>query len=65
MLFGPEGGWSQGELDKLRASGARVCAFGTHVMRIETAVVSACAIMIDAEQRDKAEPGTHGRKDTP
>ncbi|RNC80580.1 MAG: 16S rRNA (uracil(1498)-N(3))-methyltransferase [Phycisphaera sp.] len=65
LAVGPEGGWSQSELDKLRQSGARVCAFGTHVMRIETAVVSACAIMLDAEQRDRVVPGTPGREDTP
>lgn len=65
LVVGPEGGWTTDELTKLREGGARVCRFGTHVMRIEAATVAACAIMLDAEQRARAASGTPEQEDTP
>ncbi|MFN0133131.1 MAG: RsmE family RNA methyltransferase [Phycisphaerales bacterium] len=52
LLIGAEGGWTADELRRARAAGARVCRFGPHVMRIETAAVVACAIMLDADRAD-------------
>lgn len=45
VLVGPEGGWTTEELASARASGARVCSFGRHVMRIEVAAVVAAAVV--------------------
>lgn len=58
ILVGPEGGWTEKELEKCRAAGARICTFGSAIMRIETAVVAACAIVRDHEQRHPARAGT-------
>lgn len=51
ILVGPEGGWSQSELEAARSSGATIARFGPHAMRIETAAVVAAAIVLDAESR--------------
>jgi 16S rRNA (uracil1498-N3)-methyltransferase len=51
LLIGPEGGWSPAELAAVRRSSARVCRFGPHTMRIETAAVAAAAILLDAESK--------------
>jgi 16S rRNA (uracil1498-N3)-methyltransferase len=51
LLVGPEGGWSRGELDAARDSGAAIARFGPHTMRIETAAVVAAAIILEAERR--------------
>jgi 16S rRNA (uracil1498-N3)-methyltransferase len=47
VLVGPEGGWTSEELARARASGARVCAFGRHVMRIEVAAVVAAGVVVE------------------
>jgi 16S rRNA (uracil1498-N3)-methyltransferase len=54
LLVGPEGGWAAEELETARAAGARVARFGPHVMRIETAAVAACAVVLDQEMRTDA-----------
>ncbi len=46
LLVGPEGGWTPEELAALRARGARVCRFGPHAMRIETAAVVAVGVVM-------------------
>lgn len=51
LLVGPEGGWTPGELGAARAAGARAVRFGPHVMRIETAAVAACAVVLELEGR--------------
>lgn len=51
LLVGPEGGWTANELAQLREVGARVCRFGLHVMRIETAAVVAAGIILDSHAR--------------
>lgn len=51
LLVGPEGGWTPEELSAARAGGARVAAFGPHIMRIETAAVVAAGIVLDQELR--------------
>lgn len=54
VLVGPEGGWTEGEVEKARASGARVCTFGVHVMRIEVAsVVVGGVVMAHAEEKEE------------
>jgi 16S rRNA (uracil1498-N3)-methyltransferase len=37
LLVGPEGGWSDAELDTARAAGASSIVFGARVLRTETA----------------------------
>jgi 16S rRNA (uracil1498-N3)-methyltransferase len=46
LLLGPEGGWTEDELARTGAAGRRVCRFGVHVMRIETAAVAASACLL-------------------
>ena len=49
LLIGPEGGWTQGELQAAERAGVRIYSFGPHVMRIEIAAVAASAIILGAE----------------
>ena len=44
LLIGPEGGWSEAELDQLEAAGCERWTIGPHVLRIETAAVAAASI---------------------
>lgn len=44
VLIGPEGGWDDSERARLVASGARALRLGQHVLRVETAAVTAAAI---------------------
>ncbi len=46
LLIGPEGGWTEGEMEMCRAAGVVVARFGAHVMRIETAGVVACGVVM-------------------
>jgi 16S rRNA (uracil1498-N3)-methyltransferase len=46
LLVGPEGGWTPEELAAAREAGATIARFGPHVMRIETAAVAACSIVM-------------------
>jgi len=46
LLIGPEGGWTAAELDLAQRAGAEVVCFGVHTMRIETAAVAACSILL-------------------
>lgn len=48
-LVGPEGGWTDGELSAARDAGAQVVGLGPHVLRIETAAVVLCAMIVRAE----------------
>lgn len=51
LIVGPEGGFTEPELQRARAAGAAMCRFGPHVMRIEVAAPVACAVVLDAEAR--------------
>lgn len=53
LLVGPEGGFAPEEIDQARAAGARVCRFGPHIMRIETAAVVAAAMILAEESRGR------------
>lgn len=44
ILIGPEGGWTDQEIDTAVEAGARVWSLGPHVLRIETAAAAAVAI---------------------
>ncbi|HMN42520.1 MAG TPA: RsmE family RNA methyltransferase [Phycisphaerales bacterium] len=46
LLIGPEGGWTPEELAAARTANASISRFGPHVMRIETAAVAACAMLV-------------------
>ncbi|MEM1330821.1 MAG: RsmE family RNA methyltransferase [Planctomycetota bacterium] len=50
LLVGPEGGFEDAELARLRDAGARIARFGPHVMRVETASVVAAGQMIELER---------------
>lgn len=50
LLVGPEGGFTQVELTLMASAGARRASFGPHIMRIETAAVTAAAIILNAER---------------
>jgi 16S rRNA (uracil1498-N3)-methyltransferase len=45
LAIGPEGGWTDGELDAARAAGFREGRLGAHILRTETAVIAALAIV--------------------
>lgn len=65
LAVGPEGGWTENELEEFRLSGARIARFGPHAMRVETAAVAACAIAMDAEQRQGTPTGIPTQEDMP
>jgi 16S rRNA (uracil1498-N3)-methyltransferase len=45
LFIGPEGGWSQGEVDRLRNAGLQAVGLTDTVLRIETAAVVAASIV--------------------
>ncbi len=46
VLIGPEGGWSDGEVDELAALGATAVSLGERVLRVETAAVAAASLLL-------------------
>lgn len=54
VLVGPEGGFTDRERAMLLDGGARACRFGPHVMRIETAAVASCAVIMAAHTHGAA-----------
>ncbi|HJQ20973.1 MAG TPA: RsmE family RNA methyltransferase [Gemmatimonadaceae bacterium] len=48
-VIGPEGGFEDAEVDRMRARGCRVATVGTSTLRFETAII-ACATLIRASQ---------------
>ena len=44
-FIGPEGGWTEAELESLLSAGAEPVALGPHVLRIETAAVALAAMV--------------------
>jgi 16S rRNA (uracil1498-N3)-methyltransferase len=45
VLIGPEGGWTDEEMQQAQRAGCRCWSLGPHIMRIETAAVAAAAIV--------------------
>ena len=45
VLVGPEGGWSEAELDEAAAHGCPSVGLGRHVLRAETAAIAAGALL--------------------
>jgi 16S rRNA (uracil1498-N3)-methyltransferase len=45
LAIGPEGGWTDGELEAARQSGFREASLGKMILRTETAVISALAAL--------------------
>lgn len=43
VMIGPEGGFSEGEIEGLKLLGARMVTLGPHRLRVETAAITACA----------------------
>ena len=43
VLVGPEGGFTKEETDQMHVSGALITSLGSHRLRVETAVITACA----------------------
>jgi 16S rRNA (uracil1498-N3)-methyltransferase len=44
LAFGPEGGWSETELEFLNASGWKSASLGHTILRVETAAIAALAV---------------------
>lgn len=44
LTLGPEGGFTDGEIDMARAAGFRVAGLGPRILRAETACIAACAL---------------------
>jgi 16S rRNA (uracil1498-N3)-methyltransferase len=44
LAFGPEGGWTEGEIEKFRDAGWISASLGSSILRAETAVIAAVAI---------------------
>ena len=45
LAIGPEGGWTEGELESARGAGFREASLGKLILRAETAVVSALSVL--------------------
>jgi len=44
-FVGPEGGWTEVELEALIAAGAQPVSLGPHTLRIETAAIALAAVV--------------------
>jgi 16S rRNA U1498 N3-methylase RsmE len=45
-MIGPEGGFTQEEIDRILAAGFRACSLGPRILRAETAALAAAAILL-------------------
>jgi 16S rRNA (uracil1498-N3)-methyltransferase len=46
LAFGPEGGWTNDELDQFRSEGWTSASLGNTILRAETAVIAATAVVV-------------------
>ena len=44
LILGPEGGFTDGEIDRARAAGFQVTGLGPRILRAETATIAACTL---------------------
>ena len=51
VAIGPEGGWTDTEVQSLLAAGYRATAFGPHTLRFETAALAAAAVIVSSRLR--------------
>jgi 16S rRNA (uracil1498-N3)-methyltransferase len=58
MAIGPEGGWTDGELASARSSHFVEASLGDNILRAETAVITALAILEYAMPGDQAQAGS-------
>jgi 16S rRNA (uracil1498-N3)-methyltransferase len=48
LLVGPEGGWTEPERKMAAEAGWRAASLGPHILRAETAAISAMAVVVTA-----------------
>ena len=51
LFIGPEGGFSEGEIEAARQCSAQVCSLGSRVLRMETAAIAATVITVEIQSR--------------
>jgi 16S rRNA (uracil1498-N3)-methyltransferase len=50
LAIGPEGGWSEHEIESFRGAGWTAASLGNNILRAETAAIAATAIVMGALQ---------------
>jgi 16S rRNA (uracil1498-N3)-methyltransferase len=56
LAIGPEGGWTNSELDRFREAGWRSASLGATILRAETAAIAALAIAQAPDRRRSRAP---------
>lgn len=66
LLVGPEGGWTPGEVEQLRAAGAELASLGPLILRSETAAIAGIAqVQVLAGRRTADSLKAAGRRHPP
>ena len=45
LILGPEGGFTEGEIEQARGAGCLTAVLGPRILRAETATIAACALV--------------------